>query len=433
MNTRNDQIEQARRLIATGISEDLKEVLEKQFPELKGNKDKSIRDELHKIIVMAIQNENLPDKERDFISLSVVPYVAYLERQKDAIGAARQQGYEEGLEDGIKMNMAEQMCESKEWADELGAEIDRISKRYPEVSFAKLSRVAIHFVRWQKEQEHVKCLKPKKDCWYVCIKDFYGGGKKQSSKGDLVQAKGGMYMMGRDDISEWFRKAYYDEIKPAEWSEEDRKHLDWIIEHFRQDCVLYVALIYWLEQLPKRFNLQPKQEWSEVDERDIQWASDICRRIGEGCDPQIDSECAKGLSERLKSLRPQPKEDIAAIAKREYERGKRDGHWEGYKKAQEDMSLHYDLTTFPSIGCSCLEGGSCTNPQMDCINCPRRNGSGTYKYRFYFAKGESKLEAHWKPSEEQIGILGKVFAGCQLKDSERDSMVDLFNHLKDMI
>lgn len=40
---------------------------------------------------------------------------------------------------------------------------------------------------------------------------------------------------------------------------------------------------------------------------------------------------------------------------------------------------------------------------------------------------------HWKPSEEQIGILGKVFAGCQLKDSERDSMVDLFYHLKDMI
>lgn len=40
---------------------------------------------------------------------------------------------------------------------------------------------------------------------------------------------------------------------------------------------------------------------------------------------------------------------------------------------------------------------------------------------------------HWKPSEEQISILGKVFAGCQLKDSERDSMVDLFYHLKDMI
>ena len=90
----------------------------------------------------------------DKVMLSIYePWLAYLEKQKDAIGAARQQGYEEGLEDGIKMNMAEQMGESKEWADELSAEIDRISKRYPEVSFAKLSRVAVHFVRWQKEQK----------------------------------------------------------------------------------------------------------------------------------------------------------------------------------------------------------------------------------------------------------------------------------------
>lgn len=77
------------------------------------------------------------------------------------------------------------------------------------------------YLEKQKEQQPAECLKPEKDCWYVCIKDFYGGGKKQSSKGDLVQAKGGMYMMARDDISEWFRKAYYDEIKPAGWSGED--------------------------------------------------------------------------------------------------------------------------------------------------------------------------------------------------------------------
>ena len=92
-------------------------------------------------------------KDDGLRGVDITPWIAYLEKQKDAIGAARQQGYEEGLEDGIKMNMAEQMGESKEWADELSAEIDRISKRYPEVSFAKLSRVAVHFVRWQKEQK----------------------------------------------------------------------------------------------------------------------------------------------------------------------------------------------------------------------------------------------------------------------------------------
>ena len=38
---------------------------------------------------------------------------------------------------------------SKELADE----IDVLSKRYPEISFAKLSRIAVRIARWQKEQD----------------------------------------------------------------------------------------------------------------------------------------------------------------------------------------------------------------------------------------------------------------------------------------
>jgi len=84
--------------------------------------------------------------------------------------------------------------------------------------------------KWEKkEQKPVRCLKAERDKWYICIKDFYAGGKKCASTGELIQAKGGMYMMGREDISEWFRKAYYDEIKSAEWSEEDEKMTDNIV------------------------------------------------------------------------------------------------------------------------------------------------------------------------------------------------------------
>ena len=88
---------------------------------------------------------------------------------------------------------------------------------------------------WKKKP--VECLKAERDGWYVCTKDYYRGGRKRSSVGDLVQAKGGMYMMSEEDISEWFRRAYYEEVrnafepntdtniseKPAEWSEEDSK------------------------------------------------------------------------------------------------------------------------------------------------------------------------------------------------------------------
>ncbi len=41
--------------------------------------------------------------------------------------------------------------------------------------------------------------------------------------------------------------------------------------------------------------------------------------------------------------------------------------------------------------------------------------------------------SHWKPSEEQMSILAKVFAGCELNTPERDSMVDLFYNLKQML
>ena len=36
---------------------------------------------------------------------------------------------------------------------DLGKEIDRVSKRYPEVSFAKLSRIAVHFAKWKEAQD----------------------------------------------------------------------------------------------------------------------------------------------------------------------------------------------------------------------------------------------------------------------------------------
>ena len=127
----------------------------------------------------------------------------------------------------------------------------------------------------QKEQKPAECLKPERDCWYVCIKDFYGGGKKQSSKGDLVQAKGGMYIMGRKDISEWFRKAYYDEIKPTEWSEEDEKMLNTTIGTLKmeQECWKKTGTclnsdiqkcIDWLKSLRPQPHWKPSEEQMEA-------------------------------------------------------------------------------------------------------------------------------------------------------------------------
>lgn len=73
-----------------------------------------------------------------------------------------------------------------------------------------------HFLyRGLEIEKPTECLKAERDGWYVCIKDYYRGGKKQSSVGDLVQAKGGMFIMGEENISEWFRRAYYEEVRDA--------------------------------------------------------------------------------------------------------------------------------------------------------------------------------------------------------------------------
>ena len=73
-------------------------------------------------------------------------------------------------------------------------------------------------VHWlEKHGEEVNGLEPVEiECgrWYFCVKDFYRGGKKQCSKGDIVQALGGKYMMSLDqkEAAEYFYPVYVTDI-----------------------------------------------------------------------------------------------------------------------------------------------------------------------------------------------------------------------------
>ena len=61
--------------------------------------------------------------------------------------------------------------------------------------------------------------------YYYCIKDYFCGGKKQASKGDVVQALRGMSMMALGvKANEYFMPVNTIKQKPA-WSEEDRKRI----------------------------------------------------------------------------------------------------------------------------------------------------------------------------------------------------------------
>lgn len=104
--------------------------------------------------------------------------------------------------------------------------------------------------------------------------------------------------------------------KPAEWSEEDSDNLEridnylWMLDDYvGDDCTMpqgktdkirgniQEVLSPWLKSLPERFNLQPKQEWSEEDEKAIERAIDRVRAW------EIDY-CGgdNTISKRLKSL-----------------------------------------------------------------------------------------------------------------------------------
>ena len=70
-----------------------------------------------------------------------------------------------------------------------------------------------------------------------------------------------------------FAMSQQDEQKPAEWSEEDKEMLFFLNEFMDNkgkdyfSTLVYPKIKIWLKSLPERFNLQPKQERSEKEER----------------------------------------------------------------------------------------------------------------------------------------------------------------------
>ena len=63
------------------------------------------------------------------------------------------------------------------------------------------------------------------------------------------------------------------EQKPAEWSEQDIQYYDAVMDMITNakylPCRPRDEIVEWFKSLPERFNLQPKQEWSEEDKHKL--------------------------------------------------------------------------------------------------------------------------------------------------------------------
>ena len=261
------------------------------------------------------------------------------------------------------------------------------------------------------------------------------------------------------------RRLEREEQKLAEWTDDEKDKLNRIYrligiaadEHaYSTTCRLIgdkeaVELQDFLRSLVKP--QAAPAEWSEEDERNFYWISTTIQE--RHLTPEYTQQVHKILS-WLKSLRPQPKQECKDC--KEYEKGYQQGYQEGhtlgyndgYKKATEEYnkytSYHFPVmpTTPPVFGC---DGIHCTNPQMDCIGCPRKTTGGftaspntvsikdsikfgNLEYERGVKDGIQHANSHqWKPSEEQITTLKKVVFNRPIGSEELDILESLYDDL----
>lgn len=152
----------------------------------------------------------------------------------------------------------------------------------------------------QKPTQEIEPFEAEHGKYYYCIKDYFCGGRKQASKGDVVQALRGLPIMGLKDAGEYFLPVNSIKCNSA-WSEEDEKMLQGIWDeilankHNAKECEwkTYDKFLDWLK------SLKPQSQWKPSD---AQMASITCavRKMKESA--CYDSELVSLLND-LKRLK----------------------------------------------------------------------------------------------------------------------------------
>ena len=105
----------------------------------------------------------------------------------------------------------------------------------------------------QKPTQEIEPFEAEHGKYYYCIKDYFCGGRKQASKGDIVQALRGLPIMGLKDAGEYFLPVNFIKCNSA-WSEEDEKMVDSILTPLatRYPFDIYQPMYNWLKSLKQR-------------------------------------------------------------------------------------------------------------------------------------------------------------------------------------
>lgn len=252
------------------------------FPELQESKDERIRKEIIETF------KNLGDGKIP-VDINYADIFTWLEKQegceyikKDLLEHIKQSWYKEGFIDGQYSGGT-----SKEWTINEAAifyenwlKIQSATKEQRDLLFQKMKEAGYE---WDAEKKELKKLSNTlEECehiehgkYYYCIKDYYSGGHKRASKGEVVQALRGMSMMALGvEANEYFIPVKCIVDDRHAWSEEDEEAIGMAIialeDMYDEDApnTTYGGYNLPFNKAAERLKslkdrVQPKQEWKQ--------------------------------------------------------------------------------------------------------------------------------------------------------------------------
>ena len=264
----------------------------------------------------------------------------------------------------------------------------------------------IHNALAECEIEHIEHGK-----YYYCIKDYFAGGKKQASKGDVVQALRGLPIMGLGvKANKYFLPVNSIKQEPA-WSEEDekiRKHLLGFIVRFPEDSMAFTGevkkkdILAWLEK-QKDKELPEVIDRETIDEYAYQCAYDLSHDWIKDTPTWDDVESACKLGAKWQENHS--KDNMVEALRTEYEKGKADTLM-SQKWNEEDEKT---LSRIRAI--------------------VRNDNSSRVEDILWLKSLKERIKPQWKPSDYQLEALESVIENCAYSEYQ-DCLRDLLTQLK---
>lgn len=128
---------------------------------------------------------------------------------------------------------------------------------------------ALELKKMSLNKEDIKPFTIEHGKYYYCIEDYWSGGNKRASKGDVVQALRGMNMMAlnSEEAANYFLPVNSIKQKSNEWDEEDEKmfrslhNIIYVVRDCDCDSKEKKELSDWLK------SIRPQSQWKPSDEQ----------------------------------------------------------------------------------------------------------------------------------------------------------------------